>query len=330
MMTKHQTIKSLLIGGFIFLMFNLSSFAETDTNLLEEQLNNIWKETQQEYQKLDPQYIELSEYHKPRFKKAINQKKEIVYLLHGYLGTPYEMMLFENKAHALGYDVYNDVIYGHGFSAELANLTTRHDWMRVFNKKIDLISQNYSKIHFVGFSTGGLMISKLLKDREDIRLKTKSTTLISPFFEPDFPGSRFFLSFVPWFFKTLSAKVPDSVLSHPDVQVVLKHKDFYLQDLPVLFGREVVYLADQFREEVKKLELETKQKFEINLENVFIHLTVNDRVLEYDFCFKYLSEIFPKAHVLTYQGEKAPHHLMMESVSKETKKIEDLFLFQGL
>lgn len=309
---------------FLVLIF-INTTHSLSANELDVLLEDHWQQTKVRYLELDSQYSEKNEYQRPRYRLSSEKRaKEIVYILHGFMGSPYEMKGFEETALKKGLDVYNDLIFGYGDSAKLANQTKYEEWLALFQKKLDTILPFYEKIHLVGFSTGGLMISTTLKMRLDLKEKVGSITLVSPFFEPDLPLASFLLKSLMLFTDTVKSSLPHSLIRYPDVVVMMNHPEYFMQQIPLKAAGEVMRMGydfqDQFEEKWQNQPVSTN-------ENIQIHLTENDRVLEFDFSQDFLKELYPNAEILIYQGEKAPHHLMVPSVSKEAEKITNsLFL----
>ncbi len=308
------------IFNFIFIVSLLTTNMAYADIELEKKLESIWLNTKEEYLKLDSAYTEKSPWHRPRF-ISNNQKKELVYILHGFMGTPFEMKIFEEKATAKGFDVYNDLIFGYGDRPEMVNLTQNTAWLNLFYKKVETILPFYDKIHFVGFSTGGLMISHLVLDKQEmIREKLGSITLISPFYEPDMFMGRFLLKLVGFFIDSVSTDLPYDLIGYPDVVVMMNHRENFMQKIPIKAASEVMKLADQFTEKAQNSIGEFNQ--------MTVYMTPNDRVADFDFTKNYLPKIFTGMKFITLEGEKSPHHLMVKSVSRHTEKISAEFLEQ--
>ncbi len=303
---------------FILCINAFSLFAKSNT--VTDQLENEWQNTKTTYLKLDSEFKEKNPYQHPEYIEAIEGKKseELVYIIHGFMGTPYEMKLFKEKALFEGKDVYNDLIFGYGGSTKLVNQTTSKEWMKNFYQRLNILSSSYKKIHFVGFSTGGLMISHMIKERTDLKDKIGSVTLVSPFFKPDLFFAEPLNNIVRLFTSSVPASWLYNLVGYPDVLIMLKLPDYYMQSVPLDAANQVIDLAHEF----------TKNNNETVSEksDIVIHLSKNDRVLDYEFSTIYLKKVFPKATILSYEGEMAPHHLMVPEVSKETKKLTDLFL----
>lgn len=310
-------MKKILFVIYCFSIFTSSPLANS-VEQLPTKLETIWQETKTEYLKLDPTYTEKSEWHRPRFIQK-NQKKELVYILHGFMGTPFEMKIFEEKALELGFDVYNDLIFGYGDRPEMVNLTKNAEWINLFYKKLDVILPFYEKVHFVGFSTGGLMISHMIYDRQSL-LGTKlgNITLVSPFYEPDLFAGRFLLKIVGFFVDTVSSDLPYNLIRYPDVVVMMNHRENFMQKIPIQAAQQVMDLADQFT-----------QKAQTSLgafPQMTVYMTPNDRVADYKFTKEYLPKIFNDLKFITLSEDKAPHHLMVESVSSHVGRLRDDFL----
>lgn len=307
---------------FTFCLFIQGAIAQDLGSLLEQE----WEQTKKLYLEREPNYSEKNEYQRPRYRLSHSlgkdqKAKEIVYILHGFMGSPYEMKGFEETALKKGLDVYNDLIFGYGDQATLANKTTYEEWLNLFNKKLDLILAHYEKVHFVGFSTGGLMISTTLKNRPDLQLKVQSITLISPFFEPDLPLASFLLKCLLLFTDSVKSSLPHSLIRYPDVVVMMNHPEYFMQRIPLKAAQEVMRMGYDFQDQFE----EKWNNEAVSLSpNIQIHLTENDRVLEFDFSQEFLRELYPKAEQFIYHGDMAPHHLMVPSVSKEAKAINEL------
>jgi hypothetical protein len=132
-----------------------------------------------------------------------NSSTDLVILLHGYLGSPFEMNRMASGLKAKGYSVLNDLIPGYGFS------------------------------------TGGTIIHKFLKTNP--KLKAASVHLISPFFAPTlkfvsvltdwFSVIKTEVSLKLLYYTTFGAK---------ELKIMLMYPDYYLQDAPYLNMNEIV------------------------------------------------------------------------------------------
>lgn len=308
---KIKTISIVLL-----LLFTIKSEA-LSTVEIENNLETIWNDTKSRYLIYDKGYSEKSPWHRPRY-KAQNQKKELVYIIHGFMGTPFEMKIFEEKSLEMGMDVYNDLIFGYGDNPNLANLTKNQMWIDTFYQKVKILMPHYEKIHFVGFSTGGLMISHLLIDSIVPNEKIGSINLISPFYDPAMFAGKFLLSLTAFFLDTLPTALPYNLIRYPDVVVMLNHPDNFMQKIPLDAASEVMDLADKFIEKSKNIQLNNLQ--------IKVYMTPQDRVADYQFTKEFLPKVFNNLDFITLDKGRAPHHLMVESVSDHAAYLKSEFL----
>ncbi len=109
-------------------------------------------------------------------------KNEIVYLLHGFIGTPFEMRSIAKRFIESGYTVILDILPGHGLSANASNEFTKTDLQRHVFANLDAITKCASKVHLIGFSTGSTLLHHYLQKKSPPSVA--SISLISPYYRP--------------------------------------------------------------------------------------------------------------------------------------------------
>lgn len=124
--------------------------------------------------------------------------KKAILLLHGYTGTPSEMLPLGNYLHSLGYTVSCVRLPGHGTNVTDLEQTTAADWYNVARKECEQLLKNYPCVYIAGLSMGGLLAIKLAA-----YLPVKKAVFIAaPIFVQDkrtpfLPLLRFFIRYLP-------------------------------------------------------------------------------------------------------------------------------------
>jgi carboxylesterase len=99
------------------------------------------------------------QYGKPIFLQ--NSKVNAVLLVHGYKSSPFEMYNVAKFLHAKGYTCYCVRMAGHGTSPFDMATTTQDDWYRSVESVYKYLSFAYQNVAVCGFSTGGLITTRL-------------------------------------------------------------------------------------------------------------------------------------------------------------------------
>jgi carboxylesterase len=106
--------------------------------------------------------------------------KKVVFLLHGFISSPFEVRPLGEALHAQGYTVVMPLLAGFGRSTNVSVITKSADWMSVTQAQLQASMLCGSKIQVVGFSLGALIETKLLLENPDLKSEVASLTLISP------------------------------------------------------------------------------------------------------------------------------------------------------
>ena len=128
--------------------------------LFNQVLNQQWQELSSLYKKSDARFTKLAADNSPYF--VSGSGSDLVILLHGFLGSPFEMNRMATALKNKGYSVLNDLIPGYGFSAKIANQFNKNYWDKYFDIRYTAAFQCFKRVHFIGFSTGGQTIHKFL------------------------------------------------------------------------------------------------------------------------------------------------------------------------
>ena len=105
-------------------------------------------------------------------KPGVEDKGESVLLIHGLFATPDQFRPLAEDLQKLGYSVYVPLIAGHGTSEKDLSMKTREDWYSSIKKNIP-----EGKFHVMGFSTGGLIATRIADEHDVLSLSITCTPL---------------------------------------------------------------------------------------------------------------------------------------------------------
>lgn len=174
------------------------------------------------------------------------QRRGVV-LLHGFLGSPFEVMTLVPVLTEAGFSVITPLIYGFGGDTDVANKGTLEDWRQTVIDAVSFLDKGCDEIHLIGFSLGGgLMVDFLLQGvPEKMKGKIRSAVLIAPYCKNYMIGGRFLNGLVSVFTKSISLKTLYRISHHPDLLVPFSHPDFFNSELPLHAVSRVLDLGDQ-------------------------------------------------------------------------------------
>ncbi|WP_347357806.1 alpha/beta fold hydrolase [Bdellovibrio sp.] len=299
---------------FFLLAYNnlwaLGSTAEC-SNKIQAQWDVQRHDLKRIYEEIDPTIDILDDNFPSALVQIRNSSTEAVYTLHGFMGSPAEMRMIGELAFRAGYDVFSDTIPGFGGTALIANQFNRQQWLDHTRRRLLQLASCYDKVHLVGFSTGGLLIHRFLYDHPELAKKF-SVTLYSPFYDPN----SFFLKIL----GSLTGDIPVGVSvktmyklsKHPDLVVLLKEPEAYLQDIPLAAANQVFELGHELQDlQVKNLRSIASP--------LMLFLAHGDRVLNFSNS-EYMTRVFNKRQLVALPSS-IPHHLMVSSVSASAQAV---------
>ena len=83
--------------------------------------------------------------------------RKAVLLIHGYTGTPSEMLPLGNYLNQLGYTVLCRRLPGHGTSVGDLERTTAEDWYSAAKDACEGLLGRYEDVYVAGLSMGGVL-----------------------------------------------------------------------------------------------------------------------------------------------------------------------------
>lgn len=241
---------------------------------------------------------------------TVGTKNEAVYLLHGFIGTPFDFKLTIDKLTKLGYTVVADIIPGHGADGLVANQFGDSDWREHVKANINSLRSCFTKVHLIGFSTGGLLIHDYL--RNNPTYTATSVTLYSPYY---LPYSKFYQAlnnFLQLFTSTVSTSFLYNLSHHPDAKIAILRPQNYLQDLPLITASRIAKLGKEVND-FGKVPLNTK---------ALVFVSDLDGLIDLETTIKNVSADFSNLKVIHFtKKDLAPHHLMVPEVSVKAQDV---------
>jgi carboxylesterase len=92
-------------------------------------------------------------------------KKPGVLLLHGFGGTPFEMLGLGEKLSAGGFTVDNPLLPGHGENVDAWRRTGFEDWAALALERFDALGERADKVGVAGLSMGGSLALHIAEHR---------------------------------------------------------------------------------------------------------------------------------------------------------------------
>ena len=82
------------------------------------------------------------------------KNSKALFLAHGYMGTPCEMMFIAKPFIIAGWTVVGFLIPGHGPSYTVSDAFKNTRWRTEMNRQLTLVTSCFEEVRVVGFSTG--------------------------------------------------------------------------------------------------------------------------------------------------------------------------------
>lgn len=269
-----------------------------------------------EYQLIEKDFV-MSEVKKAFWITGSKQKEKVLFLAHGYMGTPNEMKYIAEPFIKAGWTVVGFLIPGHGASSQIANAFLKKRWRMEMQQQLSMILESFEEVRAVGFSTGGLLLHDFIL-HQPLQPSFKSLHLISPYFIQRIGGRlKLFDPLIKKLFNNISLDRAYGLSKFPDLRVMTIDRPSYNQSIPVRTAREIKGLGEEIFNRAapqKKLSLPVQ-----------LFLSENDWTVKTDASKKviYRDVEADKIELVWYPG-KEPHHLMAPTVSNVAKKIQEL------
>ncbi len=307
---------------FFIFIFNIILFQPTYAltaacTLAEKRFQSRFEKLETDYKKYSPE--KFIKDNKPYFKNGTNNK--IVYLLHGFIGSPFEMKPIARLLSEKGYTVVNDLIPGHGVNGYISNYYDEKKWRAHVKENLDDLQTCSTDISVIGFSTGGLLIHDYMSSNPNF--KPQAAVFYSPFYTAHLAFLAWIKDLASWITPTVSVSPLYAVSRFQDIQVAVLDKDHYMQQIPLDTATVI-----------QKLGTEVYNKPAFNSETpALLFVSENDQVLNSDTTLEKIKSDFKNVQIQIFtKKQKIPHHLMVDSVSSVAIDIQRQganFIFQN-
>lgn len=298
----------------LFFMFIFNIILFQPTYALTAACKLVEKRFQSRFEKLETDYKKYSSEkfikdNKPYFKNGTNNK--IVYLLHGFIGSPFEMKPIARLLSEKGYTVVNDLIPGHGVNGYISNHYDEKNWKAHVKENLDDLRTCSNDISVVGFSTGGLLIHDYMSSNPNFKLQ--AAVFYSPFYMAHLAFLAWIKDLASWITPTVSISPLYTVSRFQDIQVAVLDKDHYMQQIPLDTATVI-----------QKLGTEVYKKPVLNSETpALLFVSENDQVLNSDTTLEKIKSDFKNIQIQIFtKKQKIPHHLMVDSVSSVATDVQ--------
>ena len=299
-----------LFFGFLFI---LPAHADC-WQAFKAQTDLQMQQREQQYQKYDSSFQTIHP-----LSRAYTQdgsRDELVILMHGFLGSANEMRTLADMANKAGFKVYSALIPGFGGTAVIANQVKKEEWISWTNSEMARAEQCFTKIHMIGFSTGGTLFHNYVSTHPtDTHLA--SMTLISPFFRTYFLFNLALKAVKFSFMKKISIAGLTTVFPVEDAKAITENPETYLQTVPLQSMQQVVDLGQNDKKQnITQGSLKIPVLAILSADDLVADHTVSEKLLQFDYVDLDLTVFKGPPHV--------PHQLMLYSVSPKAEEAYQL------
>jgi pimeloyl-ACP methyl ester carboxylesterase len=235
------------------------------------------------------------------------RKKQAIYLLHGFIGTPEEMTGIAAQLAENNYTVINDIIPGYAADGQTANQFNQETWQNHVEANLNSIRSCFEKIHLIGFSTGGLLLHNYIRHHNDFT--AQSLTLYSPFYKPHLSFGDFLRSAARLFTATVSTKTLYSLTHFPDIKVAVLKPENYLRELPLDAAGYVAEFGEYVSKQIKSNPLLNEDT------PVLLFLAQADQVINLNETIRAVDSDFANVTIQIFKQNTVHHHLMVKGFS---------------
>ncbi len=217
-----------------------------------------------------------------------------ILLLHGYGGSPLDMMPLIEVLKTKGYAFRMITLPGHGSSPKDLKKTKTQDWLKKVYSSYDELKKKYSKVSLIGFSMGGALAATIAAEKEISKL-----VLISPYFQVR----------KQWFY-VLSPSTWSSLISKT-VPFVKKLKIGQINNPNGLKKYNAYKHIPSTIEELQKIgNLAREKSKSINCDTLWIH-SAGDKVADFKISHEMFQEI-PAKHKFFIKYTRSNHIILYD------------------
>ncbi|MEL3912002.1 alpha/beta hydrolase [Treponema pedis] len=195
--------------------------------------------------------IKLSDTTKPFLLKGLKTAPAIL-LIHGYTGSPREMVWLGRQLNEAGYNVYIPRLPGHGTNKDDFLASTWKDWLRAVCEDYINLCSDYGNVYVGGLSMGGLLTALIAA-----RFNPEKIFLCAPAFIA-YDNRIKFTPFLKFFIKTVPCgkkncendpEYASAIADYNGIEYLAKSADLYrlqklsLKNLPFIRSQTLTVLS---------------------------------------------------------------------------------------
>ncbi len=300
------TLSFVLALAFVSAKASVSCQADAKANFLKRNQNLYL-----EYKRISPNAL-MVEHKKAKWIDGKENSSKVIFLAHGYLGTPSEMMYLAKPFQEAGWTVVGFLIPGHGSTVDVGNAFSNERWQEELKAQLDPIIQCFEEVRLVGFSTGGLLLYDYAVHAQSPR-SLKSVHLVSPYFMPRLGAWNLIDGIIQVLYDGIDVDLAYKMTHFPDLKVMTVNRNDYNQNIPVGMAREV---SDLGRKVYQGTWPSKKVKIPVQL-----FLSEGDWTVDTNVTKEIVFASFAGIDFHWLSGTE-PHHLMVPEVSQYARVIQ--------
>jgi len=183
-------------------------------------------------------------------KVLYGKKKTAVILVHGFMGSPFEVYYLGREIHKKGYTVYMPLVKGFGGNTDLANATPYTAWQQTLETGIKRLSPFYPNIILAGFSMGGTIVTDFLVQDNGQSKNIKGAVLMAPYYSPNAKAAVWLNWFMGLFKETVSLETIYKFQPSPDMFIPMSNPGYYNDALPMKAADQIIKLGKRVQKDV--------------------------------------------------------------------------------
>ncbi len=236
-------------------------------------------------------------------------KDTAILLLHGFIGSPFEVVSLGEQLNAAGFTVFMPLLAGFGGSSALVNQATYLDWQATLRESIEKLEALYPKIIIGGFSLGGAIVSDFLTDANVSLQNIIGAILLAPYYKPRIWGAKSGSHLADFFVDTISLTNLYKISGNEDLKIPLENPEYYNTELPIKAAKEIVLLGEKIRHKEKL--------HKINIPTLLVY-SEDDRTVDNREAIKFTRENFQILKEISFpKNKKIRHQLAVPSGNNE-------------
>jgi esterase/lipase len=233
----------------------------------------------------------------------------VVFLLHGFISSPAEVMSLGQALASRGYTVVMPLMAGFGRSTEDAENTTTDEWVQTTQAQLEASTACGSKVQVIGFSLGALLETKVLLDHPQLQDQVASLTLVSPALKIK---NNSMMNVGAFLFRAITSTPNVSFLAglartlgDEDLNIPEAHPEFYNTQLPMR-------LVSNLNQVVESIDFSLFANFAPPVKVIY---SESDHTVDGAAAYAGISVFHPNTTVMAIPAEKSvPHQILLADV----------------